>query len=190
MRTSPLQLRPRWRRAQKAKRMPAISTARPTAVRVRLAGRKRPVRPGSGDDEEEHGGVEDDEMEAAGPDRFRGLGGGAVFGGGAPVDAEEADEGDGDTHAAGHHQQAGGVGCGVAGDESSADDAPDGAGDEHFEEGFGGSGHVAQARGAWAISSRMRRGEISGRTMASGRTRKVCSRAYWPARTAWGTVSV
>ena len=143
-----------------------------------------------GEDEEEHGGVEDDEMEAAGPDGLRGLGGCAVFGGGAPVDAEEADEGDGEPHAAREIQPVEAVGRGVAGDEPSADDAADGAGEEHLEDGFGGSVHGAQARGAWAMSSRMRRGEISGRTMASGRTRKVCSRAYWPARTAWGTVSV
>ena len=43
---------------------------------------------------------------------------------------------------------------------------------------------------ARAIFSRMRTGAESGATMAAGSTRNVCSSAYWPASTAWGTVSV
>ena len=74
--------------------------------------------------------------------RLRGLGGGAVFGGGAPVDAEEADEGDGEPHATrAASTSVGLVGSGVVTDESCADDAADGAGNEHLEEGFGGSAH-------------------------------------------------
>src|ERR1035438_7387068 len=88
-----------------------------------------------GKDEEQDAEVEDDEVEAAGPGRFGGLGGCGVFGGGVPVDGEEADERDGGEHG-GRNLEEGVRDLPAGGGGGAAGDAADRGRDEHSEGGF------------------------------------------------------